>query len=70
MHTNNEATLSVLYELRVKALEDKRAEHAEALLKAIELIGEEELLYENLKTANQKIEELEAEVKKLRDAAK
>jgi len=60
MNNENEKLLDVLYDIRMLAIKENRQEHANALQKAIEIIGDVELLCENIKVANQKIEELEA----------
>ena len=57
---NYEELLNVLYEIRKHALSENRTDHAEALLKAIDVIEENEMLCENIKVANQKIEELQS----------
>jgi hypothetical protein len=59
MNNENEKLLDVLYDIRMLAIKENRQEHANALQKAIEIIGDVELLCENIKVANQKIEELE-----------
>lgn len=60
MNNENEKLLDVLYDIRMLSIKENRQEHANALQKAIEIIGDVELLCENIKVANQKIEELEA----------
>jgi len=59
MSAENEKLLDVLYDIRLLALKENRQDHANALQKAIEINGDVELLCENIKVANQKIEELE-----------
>lgn len=61
----NEQVLDALYEIRRRAIANNRQDHAETLARAIEIIGEQELLYENIKSSNEHIEELEAKLKQL-----